>query len=155
MYTIKEIQESNYQDYTGLDIVAFSFAFGGAMGEGGGIYIIDRDGQICHANYCDENISIEPDHIKTIIPFIEDIDFGILGNRSKNDNYESVYLGYGNHLVMNKNIYDGFCKKVEEAKFHNIVDLFQCWPGFVLDLIGKGNSHLTMSDIWEMIDSNE
>ena len=36
-----EITESNYQDFTTLDIVAFSFAYEGAMGEMGGIYIID------------------------------------------------------------------------------------------------------------------
>ena len=39
---IIEITESNYQNYLDLDIVAFSFAFDGAMGEGGGIYIVDR-----------------------------------------------------------------------------------------------------------------
>lgn len=48
---IIEISESNYQDYFSLDIVAFSFAYEGAMGEMGGIYIIDRGGQIYHANY--------------------------------------------------------------------------------------------------------
>ena len=36
-----EITESNYQDFATLDIVAFSFAYEGAMGEMGGIYIID------------------------------------------------------------------------------------------------------------------
>ena len=48
---IIEINESNYQSYTNLDIAAFSFAYEGAMGEGGGIYIIDKAGQIYHANY--------------------------------------------------------------------------------------------------------
>lgn len=40
---IIEIDELNYQDYTNLDIVAYSFARGGAMGDPGGIEIIDRD----------------------------------------------------------------------------------------------------------------
>ena len=48
---IIEISESNYRDYMSLDIVAFSFAYEGAMGEMGAIYMIDRDGQIYHANY--------------------------------------------------------------------------------------------------------
>ena len=43
---IIEINESNYLSYTNLDIAAFSFAYEGAMGEGGGIYIIDKAGQI-------------------------------------------------------------------------------------------------------------
>ena len=49
---IIEISESNYRDYMSLDIVVFSFAYEGAMGEMGTIYMIDRDGQIYHANYC-------------------------------------------------------------------------------------------------------
>ena len=39
-----EINDTNYQSYTHLDIVAFSFARGSAMGEPGGIIIIDADG---------------------------------------------------------------------------------------------------------------
>ena len=39
---IIEINESNYQAYTKLDIVAFSFAYEGAMGDAGSIYIIDK-----------------------------------------------------------------------------------------------------------------
>ena len=38
-----EIDELNYQDYQHLDIVAFSFARGGAMGDPGGIIIVDSD----------------------------------------------------------------------------------------------------------------
>jgi hypothetical protein len=45
---IIEISNSNYQDYLSVDIVAFSFAYAGAMGESGGIIIIDRAGQIYH-----------------------------------------------------------------------------------------------------------
>ena len=46
-----EINDTNYQSYTRLDIVAFSFARGSAMGEPGGIIIIDAEGQDYHANY--------------------------------------------------------------------------------------------------------
>lgn len=152
---IVEISESNYQDYQSLDIVAFSFAFSGAMGEPGGIYIVERGGQIYHANYCDEKIYIEPNHIKEVIPVIDEIEFGIFGNKSDNDNWDSIYLGAGNHLVIDKSIYDGLLKKVEEAHFRYEGELFQHWPGFVLDLIGMDNSELTMSDLWELIDNDE
>jgi hypothetical protein len=43
-----EIDELNYQDYQHLDIVAYSFARGGAMGDPGGIKIVDSDGQVYH-----------------------------------------------------------------------------------------------------------
>ena len=65
-----EITESNYQDFTTLDIVAFSFAYEGAMGEMGGIYIIDRGGQIYHANYFMGDKCLDRDHIKDVIPWI-------------------------------------------------------------------------------------
>ena len=42
-------------------------------------------------------------------------------------------------------------KKVEEAKFQRTGELFQQWPGFVLNLIGKENDSLTMNEIWELL----
>lgn len=148
-----EITESNYQDYQRIDVVAFSFAFSGAMGEGGGIYIVDREGQIYHANYCDDEIYIEPSHIKDIIPFIDDIQFGIFGNMSTNEDWDTIYLGYGNHLVFAKEYSDDLRKKVEDAKYRYPGELFQHWPGIILGFLGKEGCHLTMSDIWKLIDA--
>ena len=147
---ITEITESNHQDYSSLDIAAFSLAYEGAMGEMGGIYIIDRDGKIYHANYCHGNDCIEIDHIKDIIPIYEDIEWQMLGSDSKNVDWCTVYLGYGNNLLMLKEIYEEFNKKIEEANFEHIGQLFQRWPGIVLGLLGKESDHLTMSDIWNL-----
>ena len=147
---IVKICESNYQSYLNLEIVAFSFAYEGAMGEPGSIYIIDKAGQIYNANYCWADNCIERDHIKDIIPVFEDLGFGIMGCESYNDNWDAVYLGYGNTLLMTKDIIDGFNKKVEEAKYEHSGELFQHWPGIVLGLIGKFNSDLTINDIWDL-----
>ena len=147
---IIEITESNHKDYSSIDIAAFSFAYAGAMGEMGGIYIIDRDGKIYHANYCYGDDCIAADHIKDIIPVFEDIDWHMLGSDSNNVDWGTVYLGYGNNLLMRKEIYAEFNKKVEEADFEHSGELFQRWPGIVLDLLGKENDHLTMSDIWDL-----
>ena len=70
---IIEITGSNYREYQSLDIVAFSFAYEGEMGEMGAIYIIDRDGKIYHANYCQGDERIDPSHINDIIPVFKDI----------------------------------------------------------------------------------
>ena len=67
---IIEITGSNYWEYQSLDIVAFSFAYEGAMGEMGAIYIIDRDGKIYHANYCQGDERIDPSHINDIILYL-------------------------------------------------------------------------------------
>ena len=146
---IIEIDESNYQAYTNLDIVAFSFAYEGAMGEPGGIYIVDKAGQIYHANYFWGDNLIERDHIKDIIPVFKDLRFGLLGCETDNENWVSVDLGFGNSLSLIRNLSDGFSKKVEEADYQSSGELFQHWPGIVLGLLDKGDSNLTMNDIWK------
>ena len=147
---IIEITESNRRDYSSLDIVAFSFAYEGAMGEMGGIYIIDRDGKIYHANYCYGEDCIAAEHIKDIIPVFEDFEWFMLGSESKNADWDTVYLGYGNNLLMLKEIYGDFNKKVKEANIQDSGQLFQRWPGFVLGILGKEGDQLTMRDIWNM-----
>lgn len=147
---IIEINESNYQSYLGLDIVAFSHAYAGAMGEPGSIYIIDKAGQLYRACFCFSDDCINEEQIKEIIPVFKELDFGLLGAVSNNENWVSEYLGYGNSLLMIKDISDGFKKKVEEAKYENSGELYQHWPGIVLGLIGKDDSGLTMNDIWDI-----
>ena len=149
------ISESNYQAYTSLDIVAFSFAYEGAMGEGGGIYIVDKTGQIYHANYFWGEDLIEREHIKDIIPIFEEFEFRLFGCETQNENWVSVDLGFGNSLLMIKDISADFKKKVEEANYQHPGELFQNWPGFVLDLIRMDNSKLTMSDLWDLLDNGD
>jgi hypothetical protein len=92
---------------------------------------------------------IERDHIKEIIPIFEDLQFQMFGIETDNEDWEAVDLGFGNSLLVTKAISDDFNKKVEEANFERSGQLFQHWPGFVLGLLGKGDSALTMNDIWE------
>ena len=80
-----------------------------------------------------------------------DLVHGLMGSESTNPNWSSEYLGFGNTLLVSNEIRDGFKKKVEEAKFQRTGELFQQWPGFVLDLIGKEHGSLTMNDIWELL----
>ena len=132
-----EITDSNRHDYSSLDIVAFSFASAGAMGEMGGIRIIDRDAAVYHANFCYGADHIAPDHIHDIIPVFKELGGNMLGCKSKNDDWETIYLGYGNHLVMLKEIYAEFNKKVEAANFQHSGELYQQWDDIVLDLLKK------------------
>ena len=80
-----------------------------------------------------------------------DLEHGLMGSESNNPNWSSEYLGFGNTLLISNEIRDGFKKKVEEAKFQRTGELFQQWPSFVLNLIGKENDSLTMNEIWELL----
>lgn len=147
---IIEISNSNYQDYLSIDIVAFSFAYAGAMGEPGGINIIDRAGQIYHANYCFGDNLLDSEHIKEIIPMFEGIDWMLIGCEPNHDEWVAEDLGFGNHLLMLKEFSNGFQQKVEAANIHHSGELFQKWPGFVLGLLGKEGQNLTTNDIWKL-----
>jgi MoaA/NifB/PqqE/SkfB family radical SAM enzyme len=143
--TVDRITNSNYEAYKNLDLVAFSYAFEGAMGDGGGICMIDVDGKVYYANYYYGNL--QRDHIKDIIPVIEEIDFHLLGSESKNESWKHVNLGFGNNLFLKKDIFDDFEKRVKEADFQMAGELYQHWPGIVMAVIGKGNPRLTMNCI--------
>ena len=132
-----EISESNYQSYLNLDSVAFSFAYDGAMGEPGGIIIIDKSGQIYHANYYFGDNTINRDHIKDIIPVFTDLEFSLLGAESINENWVAVNLGFGTSLLMIKDIYDAFQKKAEEANYQYSHEIYRHWKGIVLSLLDK------------------
>ena len=148
--SIIEITESNYREYQSLDIMAFSFAYEGAMGEMGAIYIIDRDGKIYHANYCQGDDPIDTDHISDIIPVFKDISWRMFDCLSNNPYWKSVGLFAGNTLLIVNESYDEFMKKVQEANLERPSRLFQRWPGFMLGLIGKEPDSLTMKDIWRL-----
>ncbi len=145
---IKEINESNYQDYTNLDIVAFLYAEAGAMGEHGAIYIIDRDGQMYHANYCMYDNSINPNHIKEIIPVYENLGSALSDSETQKANWVLEDLGFGNTLYMIREIGDNFNKVVKEGDYQGFGVLFQHWPGIIWGLLGKEESNLTMDEIW-------
>ena len=148
--SIIEINESNYQTYTKLDIVAFSFAYEGAMGDSGSICIIDKAGQIYYAKYCWSDDCIDRDHIKDIIPIFDELEFHMFGIETKNENWASVDLGFGNSLLITKDISEEFNQKVKEANFQRVGQLFQHWPGFVLGMLGANDTDLTMSRIWDI-----
>ena len=147
---IIEIDELNYQAFQELTIVAFSIASAGAMGDCGSIYIIDKEGRIYHANFCHGENHILEQHIKDIIPVIEDVQFSMFDSKSNNEEWISLYLGCGNHLLMVKSLYEGFCQKRDEANFDIPAKILIHWPGFILGLLGKDDDHLTMRDIWDI-----
>lgn len=72
-----DITKTNFHEYSSLDIVAFSFAVPGAQGEGGGIYVITKDGSVYHTNIVRSDISIDDAFL--ICPPLRDCHFSLLG----------------------------------------------------------------------------
>lgn len=133
-----EITESNYMDYCSLDIAAFSFAQPGAMGEPGGIKIIDAQGKFYHTNYCREVICYE--HLLEIVPALEDCKIGIRGHEAP-DGWTAVYLGMGNHLTVKTDYYSQFEEEVHNRRIGDLGELYQQWVEIVLKLLGKGDEY--------------
>lgn len=145
-----EISETNYQDYSSLDIVAFSYATAGGMGEGGGIYIIDREGQIYHANCYRGDNCIKQEHIKDIIPVYGNITRDFYDREFGKGDWAAIYLGAFNQLVFLRSLIDDIMKIIKTTDFVDGDGLYQHWPGIIMDILGKGDINLTLKDIKKM-----
>jgi hypothetical protein len=126
-----EITESNYKGYCAIDIVAFSFAQPGAMGEPGGVEIIDAQGWFYHTNYCYRGVSY--DQLKEIVPILKDCKIGIAGQQEP-EGWKAAYLGFGNHLFIKAEYYNQFDEEVRKRHIEEAVELYQQWYGIVMNL---------------------
>ena len=131
MTDIIEITNPNYKGYCAIDIVAFSFAHPGAMGEPGGVEIIDAQGWFYHANYCDNGISY--DHLLEVVPVLKDCRIGVAGHQVP-EGWKAVYLGFGNHLTIRADYYDRFEEEVRESRIKEASKLYACWYEIVLNM---------------------
>ena len=129
---IIEISKSNYNDYCSLNIVAFSYAVGGAMGEGGGLYIITEDGRVFHTNVIRTDMTI--DEAILICPPLGDCRFGLFGAAQIPNGWDYHYMGFGNHLFVK----DDISKDVNEMSIglegH---ELYQQWKYIVMQVLSK------------------
>lgn len=114
---------SNHQDFKDLDIVAFSYAFSGAMGDPGSVEIVLADGTVHYANYLDEGFN--HDWLFDIIPALRDCKFGIDGDGSVPRGWKHANLGMGNHLVYRQGLHRKF--KFRTRKCKSPSDLYLCW----------------------------
>ena len=132
------ITKENYNDYNLTDLVAISIAAGGAMGDPGAIEFITSQGRYFYANPVYENITLE--QVYFACPLLSEIQLGVFGCIEKPKGWEYIYLGCGNHLLINDSIYVPFQlgtkQKQEEIKksllynnWKNIVE--ECLDGTV------------------------
>ena len=60
----------------------------------------------------------------------------MMGCETINENWVPVNLGFGNSLLMIKDIYDDFTKKAEEANYQYSHEIYKHWLSIVRSLIG-------------------
>lgn len=132
-----ELTKSNYKGHLPIDVAAFSFAAAGAMGEYGGVIIVDSDAQVYHLNYVyGEWESF--DDIFEICPLLRDCHFIVFGTGSEvPEGYQFAYLGFGNFLVVKSDFWKEFTDMKVSYKGDKI--LYNTWLGFMLDILTKNN----------------
>lgn len=123
------IDDKNYRDYLNLDIIAFSFAYGGAMGSGGEIIVITKEAKIYSMNYVFGDMTIEM--CDKVCPPLKDCEFGVLEVEKTPNGWKGISLGMGNFLVLSDSVYN--------RMGHNLLKLrpsfrYREWRGMVLKL---------------------
>ena len=128
-----DISKSNYKDYYSLDIVAFSYAVPGAMGEGGGIYIISADGNIYHTNIAYGDMTLEDAFL--ICPPLRDCHIRII-NAEPPKGWSFFYMGAGNFLF----VIDRLSELFKETTFYwDDISLYNQWKFLVISFL-EGNT---------------
>ena len=138
MNDIIEITESNYKGYCGIDIAAFSFAQPGAMGEPGGVEIIDAQGCFYHTNYCNGDISYE--QLLEIVPVLKDCKIETFDHQVP-EGWKAVYLGFGNHLTIKADYHEQFEKEVHNRHIKRDGELYQQWVEIVLKILKQSDEN--------------
>ena len=127
-----ELNLSNYNQYIPINIIAYSFASGGAQGEPGGVIIINNEGQLFHFNYVDGDIK-QPEDVYLVCPPIKEKLTGIVQNQGE---WNEINMGMGNCLIVNISIYEKVKAKIKELGISNGA-LYQKWTKIILEIIEK------------------
>jgi ADP-ribosylglycohydrolase len=132
---IKKLTRDNYKECTGLDIVAFSSAAPGAMGDAGAIEVVTTKGEVYYANPFYEDIEME--QVFEVCPPLSECRFGVFGGGVIPEGWQSIYLRFGNNLVLHESISEEFRKEAEKSKIKEVGDLYNKWMDIVKRMLSN------------------
>ena len=132
---IKKLTRDNYKECTGLDIVAFSSAAPGAMGDAGAIEVVTTKGEVYYANPFYEDIEME--QVFEVCPPLSECRFGVFGGGVIPEGWQTIYLGFGNNLVLHESISEEFRKEAEKSKIKEVGDLYNKWMDIVKRMLSN------------------
>ena len=132
---IKKLTRDNYKECTGLDIVAFSSAAPGAMGDAGAIEVVTTKGEVYYANPFYEDIEME--QVFEVCPPLSECRFGVFGGGVIPEGWQTIYLGFGNNLVLHESISEEFRREAEKSKIKEVGDLYNKWMDIVKRMLSN------------------
>lgn len=134
---VKKLTRGNYKECIGLDIVAFSSAAPGAMGDAGAVEMVTSKGDVYYANPFYEDIELE--QVFEVCPPLSKCQFGIFGGVIP-EGWKTVYLGMGNNLVLHESICEEFRKEVEQSVSKEVGVLYNKWMDIVKSILASRNA---------------
>lgn len=94
------------------NVMFFSLAESGAMGEPGAVLFYVKSGEVYHFNYVYGDVDIKK--VEKLFPTLSECRFGLFGiGSSVPKGWSYVSLGMGNHLIVNDEVFDSFAKKID------------------------------------------
>lgn len=126
-----ELTSKNYRSFLPLEIVAFSYASSGAMGDAGGVVIVTTDCCIYYFNYVWGDI--DEKQMEEILPITIPADIDSLP-----DEWYHMYLGCGNNLFVKQEYAERLrlaWQKYEQTLEGRHSSLYNAWPQLVTDLL--------------------
>lgn len=127
------LTEDNYKQYLPIRAIAFSYAEGGAMGSPNEVIIVDVHKKLYR--FYVHDIALEA--INEIVPALRKCQFVFWGEPLEAaPGWNSVYLGFGNHLLVADEIYATFAER--RAPYgNNLGKLYQEWIDIVGDIVAN------------------
>lgn len=94
------------------NVMFFSLAEGGAMGEPGAVLFYVKSGELYHFNYVYGDVDIKK--VEKLFPTLAECRFGLFGiGSSVPEGWNYVSLGMGNHLIVNDEVFSLFAEKID------------------------------------------
>ena len=152
----EQIRNMDYED-----IIAFTIAEGGAMGNPGNVEIISYANERLIGYETNPSYGGLPLYkLYKAIPWLERLAVGLGYVDNIGEGWNHIYTGYGNHLFVRDFIFDGLKDKIEGKKPS---DIYVSWKKLVADIsktsrfvkkVARTKSRKLDESIFEFIDRN-
>ena len=144
-YNLNEFETSDVQTIKEKPIMACQVAEAGACGYHGGVFMVTSDKEVYFTCFLEpSDYSGHKKHtplsvLKESFPPLSLSDRGILGHGTKSPGgYKHIYLGMGNHLFVNRNVFGTF-NKLAETRLEENSDtiLYNLWLDIIMDILSS------------------